>query len=49
MSQFSGHLENGYLAIIKTARNPAKYFAERLRKTMKGMSLLCVIGFSSLS
>jgi hypothetical protein len=42
MSQFSGHLESGYVAIIEMARNPAKYLAKRLNRAMKGLSS-CVV------
>jgi len=35
-SEMSGDIQDGMLAIVKCARNPAGYFAERLYKSMKG-------------
>lgn len=35
-AETSGFLEDGYLAIVKMARNPSAYFAERLYRSMKG-------------
>jgi len=35
--EMSGDIEEGMLAIVKCARDPAGYFAERLYKSMKGM------------
>lgn len=35
-SETSGYLEDGYLALVKIAKNPSSYFAERLYKSMKG-------------
>nr|KAG5708245.1 hypothetical protein BaRGS_021179 [Batillaria attramentaria] len=35
-SEMSGNLENGFLAIVRVARNTPAYFAERLYKSMKG-------------
>jgi hypothetical protein len=34
--QLSGNLEKGFLALIRSARNPAAFFAERLFKSMDG-------------
>uniref|UniRef100_A0A0B6ZXK1 Annexin n=1 Tax=Arion vulgaris TaxID=1028688 RepID=A0A0B6ZXK1_9EUPU len=36
VSETSGNLENGLLAIAKSAKHPAAYFAERLYVSMKG-------------
>ncbi|KAM6546745.1 hypothetical protein CsatB_027481 [Cannabis sativa] len=33
----SGHFEQGLLAILRSAENPAKYFAKVLHKAMKGL------------
>jgi len=35
-SEMSGNLELGFLAIVKSAKNPASFYAERLYKSMKG-------------
>ncbi|XP_071965218.1 annexin A13-like isoform X2 [Antedon mediterranea] len=35
--QASGDLQEGYLAVIKTACNPAKFFAERIYQSMQGL------------
>ncbi|CAB0040431.1 unnamed protein product [Trichogramma brassicae] len=36
-SEFSGHLESGYLAVVRCARDKTTYFAKRLKHAMKGM------------
>ncbi|XP_012144341.1 annexin B9 isoform X1 [Megachile rotundata] len=36
-SEFSGAIEDGYLAVVKCARNKTAYFAERLYKAMRGL------------
>ncbi|XP_052777924.1 annexin A6-like [Mya arenaria] len=35
-AETSGYLEDGYLAIVRIAKNPPAYFAQRLHKSMKG-------------
>ncbi|XP_066588267.1 annexin B9-like isoform X3 [Prorops nasuta] len=35
--EFSGALEDGYLAVVRCARDKTAYFAKRLYKSMKGM------------
>ncbi|XP_076243175.1 annexin B9 isoform X3 [Calliopsis andreniformis] len=35
--EFSGALEDGYLAVVKCARDKTAYFAERLYKAMRGL------------
>jgi len=35
-SEMSGDIEDGMLAVVRCAKNPATYFAERLYKSMKG-------------
>ncbi|KZC11654.1 Annexin-B9, partial [Dufourea novaeangliae] len=35
--EFSGAIEDGYLAVVKCARDKTGYFAERLYKAMKGL------------
>uniref|UniRef100_H2Y7G1 Annexin n=1 Tax=Ciona savignyi TaxID=51511 RepID=H2Y7G1_CIOSA len=35
-SEFSGSIEDGMVAVIEVARNPAAYFARRLYESMKG-------------
>ncbi|XP_033118712.1 annexin A13-like [Anneissia japonica] len=35
--QASGDIQEGYLAVIKTACNPAKFFAERIYHSMQGL------------
>ncbi|XP_076298985.1 annexin B9 isoform X1 [Lasioglossum baleicum] len=36
-SEFSGALEDGYLAVVRCARDKTGYFAKRLHKAMKGL------------
>ncbi|XP_078041660.1 annexin B9 isoform X1 [Augochlora pura] len=36
-SEFSGAVEDGYLAVVRCARDKTGYFAKRLNKAMKGM------------
>ncbi|CAG5119449.1 unnamed protein product [Candidula unifasciata] len=36
VSETSGNLERGLLAVVKAAKNPGHYFAERLYESMKG-------------
>lgn len=36
-SEFSGALEDGYLAVVRCARDKTAYFAKRLHKAMKGL------------
>ncbi len=49
VSQMSGNLEKGFLALIRSARNPAAYFAERLFKSMDGAGTRDVVsGFCVL-
>ncbi|XP_015883699.1 annexin D5 [Ziziphus jujuba] len=36
-SETSGHFEHGLLTILRSAENPAKYFAKVLHKAMKGL------------
>merc|ERR1712136_478020 len=36
-SEMSGDIQDGMLAIVKCARDPAGYFAERLYKSMRGL------------
>lgn len=36
-SEFSGSLEEGYLAVVRCARDKTTYFAKRLKHAMKGM------------
>ncbi|XP_052776735.1 annexin A11-like [Mya arenaria] len=35
-AETSGYLQDGYLAIVRIAKNPPAYFAQRLHKSMKG-------------
>ncbi|XP_031826164.1 annexin B9 isoform X3 [Nomia melanderi] len=35
--EFSGSIEDGYLAVVRCARDKTAYFAQRLYKAMKGM------------
>lgn len=53
-SEMSGNLELGCLAIVKSANNPAAFYAERLYKSMKGAGtddrtlIRCVISRSEV-
>ena len=36
-TEFSGSVEDGYLAVVRCARDKTAYFAERLYKAMRGL------------